>query len=162
MLARCCSQFFISSLIVERSCTVLGGRRRLHSYDMCSAVKALAPHVHVGFRPQRCMSAPKRPIPDLRRFGMTHKLCFSFGPQRCMSFQTPTEQQFQTPTVHVRTKTAYSRSEAIWSDPQFVVTPNRLRSGAVVLGFNWNWLGRWLCTHSSFQASLMLYSLLWC
>ena len=52
-LARCCSQFFISSLIVERSCIVLGGRRRLHSYIMCFAVWILAPHVHVGvgFRP---------------------------------------------------------------------------------------------------------------
>ena len=76
VLARCCSQFFISSLIVERSCTALGERRRLHSYIMCSAVWALAPHVHVsvGFRPQRCMSAPKRPTPDLRRFRVT----FSF------------------------------------------------------------------------------------
>ena len=109
-LARCCSQFFISSLIVERSCSVLGGRRRLHSHIMCSAIWALAPHVHVGvgFRPQRCMYASKRPTPDLRRFRVNH------------SFR--------------------GRSE-----------PN----GVVVSGFNWNWLGRWLCTHSSFQDVLV-------
>ena len=113
VLARCCSQFFISSLIVERSCTALGERRRLHSYIMCSAVWALALHVHVGFRPQRCMSAPKRPTPDLRGFREIHSF--------------------------------WGRSE-----------PN----GIVVLEFNWNWLVRWLCTHSSFQASLMLHLLL--
>ena len=119
VLARCCSQFFISSLIVERSCTVLGGRRRLHShsYIMCSAVWALAPHVHVGvgFRFQWYMSAPKRPTPDLRRFRVTQPTVFGGG---------------------------------------------RSRNGVVVVGLNWNWLGRWLCTHSLFQASLMLYSLL--
>ena len=53
---------------------MLGGRRRLQSNKMCSAFRVAAPHAHEAdvLSPHLCISAPSRPSPALRRFGVIH------------------------------------------------------------------------------------------